>query len=181
MKLFITIIALFTISLTNAQKFYTKSGTISFISKASLETIEAINKTSTCVLDTKAGTIDFTVPIQGFVFDKKLMQQHFNDKYMESNKFPKASFKGIIDNNTIQYNTGGTYDITASGKLTIHGITKDVMATGKITVNGETIMATSAFAINLSDYDIKIAAIANENISNHININVNVDLEPLNK
>lgn len=181
MKLFITTIALFAISLANAQKFYTKSGTISFISKASLETIEAINKTSTCVLDTKAGTIDFTVQIQGFVFDKKLMQQHFNDKYMESDKFPKATFNGVIDNNTIPYNTNGTYNITTSGKLTIHGITKDVVATGKLIVNGEKITAISDFSINLPDYDIKIAAMANENISNHININVNAELEPLNK
>lgn len=181
MKLFITVITLFTINLANAQKYYTKSGNISFTSKAPLETIEAINKASACVLDTKAGTVDFAVQIKSFVFQKKLMQEHFNENYMESDKFPKATFKGLIDNNTIQYNTGGTYDVTVSGKLTIHGITKDVANTGKLIVSGEKITAISEFSVSLSDYGIKIPSIVKDNISNTVNIVVNAELEPLNK
>ena len=94
-QLVIIIITLFSASLANAQdKFFTKSGQVIFSSKTSLENIEAHNKSATCVLDTKTGNLQFAVLMKGFEFEKALMQEHFNENYVESHKFPKAEFKG---------------------------------------------------------------------------------------
>src|SRR5215210_8582560 len=94
-------------------KFFTKSGKISFYSKASLENIEAHNKTVTCVLDTKSGNLQFAVLMKAFEFEKALMQEHFNENYVESHKFPKAEFKGQLSNNSeVNYGKDGKYPVT---------------------------------------------------------------------
>src|SRR5947208_1580392 len=80
-------------------KFFTKSGRISFYSKAPLEDIEAENRSVTAVLDTKTGMVQFAVPMKAFEFEKALMQEHFNENYIESDKYPKAEFKGQVLNN----------------------------------------------------------------------------------
>lgn len=180
MKKLIIIITVCITTVANAQKYFTKSGNISFSSKAPLETIEAINNTVTCVLDTK-GTLDFIVQIKGFVFSKALMQQHFNENYMESDKFPKATFKGTFDSKAISYNTNGVYSINVKGKLSIHGIDKDINTIGVITVSQEKINAKSVFNITLSDYGITIADMAKGKIANDVTINVHAALQPLDK
>ena len=161
-------------------RFYTKTGKIDFFSKASLEDIEAKNKTVTAVIDSKTGAIQFSVQMKGFEFEKQLMQQHFNENYVESDKFPKGEFKGTITNKSdIKYTTDGTYTAKVKGKLTIHGVTKDVETTGTVKVAGGKLDATSAFNILLSDYDIKIPAVVKDKISNSIKITVDCKLEPL--
>jgi polyisoprenoid-binding protein YceI len=156
-----------------AQKYYTKNATINFYSKASLENIEAVNKTSTAVIDSKTGAMAFSVLIKGFVFEKKLMQDHFNEKYLESDKFPKAEFKGTITNNAaVKYTTDGVYSVNVSGKLTLHGVTKDVSATGKVTVKGGKVSATSEFNITLADYKISVPAVVQDKISKTVKITV---------
>ena len=89
-----------TASVSFAQKFYTKTGKVSFYSKAPLEEIEGKNKTAMAVLDSKSGALQFAVQMKGFEFEKQLMQQHFNENYVESNKYPQAEFKGTITNNS---------------------------------------------------------------------------------
>src|SRR5688572_5029035 len=90
-------------------KFYTKTGKIDFYSKAPLEDIEAKNKTVTAVIDSKSGAIQFQVQMKGFEFEKKKMQEHFNESYVESDKFPKSEFKGNITNNSeINYTKDGS-------------------------------------------------------------------------
>ncbi len=81
------------------QKFYTKTGKISFYSATAMEHIEAINKTVTCVIDTQTGDIQFAVLMKGFEFRKALMQEDFNDTYVEINKYPRSTFKGKVRNN----------------------------------------------------------------------------------
>src|SRR4051794_23049574 len=141
-------------------KFYTKTGRIDFFSKASLEDIEANNKTVTAVLDSKSGALQFAVQMKGFEFEKKLMQEHFNENYVESDKFPKAEFRGTISNNSeINYTKDGTYTARVKGKLTIHGVTKDVETTGTVKVDGGKLDTKSTFDVKLSDYDIKIPSV----------------------
>jgi polyisoprenoid-binding protein YceI len=143
------------ISSVNAQgKFFTKTGKITFDGKATFDKIHAENKTVAAVLDTKTGALSFSVLIKGFEFKKALMQTHFNEKYMESDKFPKSDFKGTITNNASIVYTDGVYDAAVKGKLTIHGETKDVEAKGKITVKGGKISLNAAFTINIPDYKI---------------------------
>lgn len=159
-------------------KFFTKTGKISFYSKATLENIEAHNRSVTCVLDSKTGNIQFSALVKGFEFEKALMQQHFNENYMESTKHPKAEFKGQIANNgDINYAKDGTYTAKVKGKLTIHGETKDVETDGTVTVKGGKVQAESDFNVQLPDYKIKNDKL--NNISNTIRVSVNCLLEPL--
>jgi polyisoprenoid-binding protein YceI len=164
-----------------AQKFYTKNAEVSFFSKAALENIEATNKTTTAIIDSKTGSIAFSVLIKGFVFEKKLMQDHFNEKYMESDKFSKAEFKGTItDNASVKYTTDGTYNVNVKGKLTLHGVTKEVTSTGKITVKAGKISATSEFTVALADYHISIPAVVKDKISKTVTISVKTGtMDPL--
>ena len=161
-----------------SQKFYTKTGKISFYSRASIENIEAHNRSATCVLDTKTGDIQFAVQVKGFEFIKALMQEHFNEDYLESDKYPKAEFKGqILNNSEINYIQDGVYSAKVRGKLTVHGETRDVETTGKLNLKGGKILTEAEFKLLLPDYKIKNDKL--NNISNNIKISVNCSLEPL--
>lgn len=161
-------------------KFYTKTGKISFFSSTSLEDIEATNKATVALLDSKTGDMQFAVLMKGFEFKKALMQEHFNKTYIESDKFPKAEFKGQIGNNsTVNYSVNGAYTVTVKGKLTIHGVTKDVETTGTLTVKDGKILAHSVFNVLLADYNITISRLHRDNISKSIKITVDCNLEPL--
>jgi hypothetical protein len=163
-------------------KFFTKNGKISFVSKGNIETIAAKHKGITCVVDSKAGAIQFAVLMKGFEFAKALMQEHFNENYVESDKFPKAEFKGqIVNNSEVDYAKDGVYNAKAKGTLTIHGVTKEVEIPGKVTVKDGKPQLNTDFVILLSDYQIKIPAVVKENISNTVTITVDCALEPLKK
>lgn len=176
----LTTLVLFATASIAQDRYFTKTGTIDFYSKASLEDIAAKNNTVTAVLDTKSGAMQFSVPMKGFEFEKKLMQEHFNENYVESDKYPKADFKGSVSNNAaMNYAKEGTYNVTVKGKLTLHGVTKDIEAPGIIKVAGGKIDATSSFDLKLSDYKISIPAVVKDKISNTIKVIVNTRLEPL--
>ena len=164
------------------QKFFTKSGKIDFdaTSPASPEKIEGVNRTATCVVDTKTGAIQFAVLMKGFAFERALMEEHFNENYVESHKFPKAEFKGsIINNETINYAKDGTYSVTVKGKLTIHGETKEVETPGKLTVQGGKINANASFSILLSDYKVSIPGLVADKVSKTAKLTISCSLEPL--
>jgi len=176
----IIVLALYSLFSQAQDKYFTKTGKIEFYSKAPMEDIEAKNKTVAAILDTKTGAVQFSVLMKGFEFPKALMQEHFNENYVESNKFPKSEFKGSITNNTlINYTKDGSYPARVAGKLTIHGITKDVNTTGTVKVDGGKINLSSVFNILLSDYKIKIPSLVKEKLSNNIQIAVDCRLEPL--
>lgn len=161
-------------------KFFTKSGKIMFHSKASLENIDATNKTVTCVLDTKSGNLQFAVMMKAFEFEKALMQEHFNENYVESHKYPKADFKGqIVNNSDINYSKDGVYPARVKGKLTIHGETKEVETSGTIRVKAGKIEANAVFNAALADYKIEIPKLVKDNISKTISITVDCSLEAL--
>lgn len=180
-RLLFTIAMLLFTTLTNAQdKYFTKTGKIQFISKAPMEDIEAVHKSATAVLDSKTGTLQFAVLMKGFEFAKALMQEHFNENYVESDKFPKAEFKGaVVNNSEINYQKDGKYNAKVKGKLTIHGVTRDVESTGIIHVSNGIVNTSSAFNISLSDFEIKIPSVVKEKLSNNIQINVDCKLEQL--
>ena len=101
MKILLTLALITTATLSFAQdRYFTKTGKINFSSKAPMEDIEGKNKTVTAVLDTKSGAMQFAVLMKGFEFEKQLMQQHFNENYVESDKYPRSEFKGTIINNS---------------------------------------------------------------------------------
>ncbi|MEP7163275.1 MAG: YceI family protein [Ferruginibacter sp.] len=157
----------------NAQKVYTKNGAISFFSKASIENISADNNQVVSVLTLPTGELQFSVLIKGFHFKKSLMEEHFNENYMESDKYPKATFKGTInDLSKVNFTTDGNYTVEVAGDLTIHGITNKTTTTGTITVKAGTITATSKFKIKLSDYKISIPKIVKDNIAEVVDVTV---------
>jgi polyisoprenoid-binding protein YceI len=171
---------LFAVATQAQDRYFTKTGRIEFVSKAPLEDIEAKNKTVTAVLDTKSGALQFSVQMKGFEFEKALMQQHFNENYVESDKYPKAEFRGALSNNSaVNYSKDGSYPVTVKGKFTLHNITKDVEVPGTIKVNGGKIEAVSTFNIRLSDYKISIPSPVKDKISNNIKVVVDTKLEPL--
>jgi polyisoprenoid-binding protein YceI len=157
----------------------TRSGQISFHSKTPIENIDGINNEVTSMIDTGNGDIVFAVLIKSFHFEKALLEEHFNENYMESTKFPKATFQGkIINASAINFAKDGNYQATVEGDLTIHGIKQKQTATGSITVTKGKISAVSTFTIKLADYKIEIPDIVAEKISETIEIKVNCQYEP---
>jgi polyisoprenoid-binding protein YceI len=166
----------------NAQnKFYTKNARVHFFSKAPLEDIEAKSKTAVCLLDSEANTIQFSILIKSFEFENELMQEHFNDDYLESHKFPKAEFKGVIVNNGINLKKSGIYPVIVKGRMTIHGETNEMEAKGTIAVNGDNLLINSSFPITLADYKIKIPSLVKDKIAKTLTITVDGKLEQFTK
>lgn len=156
-------------------KLYTKSATIQFFSKTKLENIEATNNKVLCVWIPGSGDIEFAVLMKGFVFKKALMQEHFNDEYVESDKYPKATFKGKMEGSSnISFNVDRIYNVKVKGILNMHGISNEVTTNAVITIRQGVISGEANFTISLSDYKIKIPSIVATNVSNQINIQVTI-------
>ncbi|MBC5772839.1 YceI family protein [Pontibacter sp. KCTC 32443] len=161
-------------------KFFTKTGKISFFSSTPMEDIEAHNKTTTSVIDTKTGKLEFAVLMKAFQFEKALMEEHFNENYVESGKYPKASFSGAIANlSDVNFKKDGTYKVTVKGNLTLHGVTKAVEAPGTIIVKNGVVNAASTFNISPEDYKIAIPNLVREKIAKQIKVTVDMNYEPL--
>jgi len=162
----------------NDAKYFTKEGHISFHSETKLETIEADNHKATSIFDLNTGDLEFKVLIKAFDFEKALMQEHFNENYMESDEFPKSNFKGKITNiSDVDVATDGTYEVNVEGDLTIHGVTQAVQTAGKIMVEGGAIKATSEFIVKPEDYEIKIPTVVVDNIAKELTVKVDLDYQ----
>ncbi|MBX2966471.1 MAG: YceI family protein [Cyclobacteriaceae bacterium] len=160
-----------------AQKFALSEGDITFFSEAALENIKAENKSITSVFDASTGEIAFAVPNNQFQFEKKLMQQHFNEKYMESEKYPRSTFSGKLYGFDPSYS--GQQQVKAVGKMFIHGVTQSVEIPGVIEVGSQGIVVKSTFTIKLADYKIKIPQILWQNIAEQVEVTVNLAYKPL--
>lgn len=177
--LFLTICLLSTFSM-QAQKYMTRNGHVWFFSHTPVEDIEAHNYQVTSVLDAAKGEMVFQALMKGFQFEKALMQEHFNEKYVNSDKFPKTTFKGKITNlDQVDFGKDGTYEVTVKGELTIHGVTKPVETTGTITIDNAIISAAASFPITVADHDIRIPALVEENISKIVQAHVEMKYELL--
>lgn len=161
-----------------AQKHYTKNGSISFFSKTSLENIRADNNQVLAVMNIQTGDIQFSLLVKSFHFSKALMEEHFNEDYLESDKYPRATFKGnITDMSRVSFATDGRYTVPLEGELTIHGITKRITPTGTITINGGKISAVSIFQVKLSDYGIIIPGLVKDNIAEMVEVTVSCNFD----
>ncbi|WP_258104386.1 YceI family protein [Marinoscillum sp. MHG1-6] len=158
-----------------AQKYVSEKSNVTFYSYAPLEDITAKSKKAVGIIDVDAEKIAFSIPIRSFDFEKSLMQEHFNEKYMESDKYPKSTFQAVL----IDFNARkkGVQNVTAKGKLTIHGITQNVEIPGKIEMLGNgKIQITSTFMVKLVDYDITVPQIVFQNIAEEIEVKVDFTL-----
>ncbi len=183
MKLFnLIFVLILACSGLSAQKYFTKSGHILFASDAPLEKIEGHNDKATCVIDATNGKMEWAVLVKAFRFEKALMQEHFNENYMESSKFPKAKFKGQIENiESVNFSNDGTYPIDVTGQLTIHGVTQELIAKAKIKIlNGE-VEGTSLFNLLVADFEIDIPGVVKDNIAKEVTITVSANYQLLDK
>jgi len=164
------------------QKYITKNGYIRFYSETPMEKIEAHNRQVNSALDIATGDFVFKVLIKSFEFEKALMQEHFNENYMESDKFPDATFTGKIANQSaIDFTKDGKYDAEVEGDLKIHGEIKKVKEKGIFEISGGKIIGKAVFMVHLADYKIKIPNTVVNNIAEDIQVTVEVNLEPLKK
>lgn len=169
-------------SIAYTQKYFTKTGTISFEASTDLEDVSAINKSVASVVDAASGKLAFAVLIKGFEFRKALMQEHFNENYMESSKYPKAEFKGTITKaGSINFQKPGTYPATVTGIMEIHGIQKEITTSGTIEVTSNGMQVISKFTININDYKIRIPGIVKDKISPVAKISVRCNYLPIKK
>ena len=161
-------------------KYFTRNGRVFFNASSPLEKIEAINDKSTSVVDFSTGQVEFGVLLKAFLFERALMQEHFNENYVESDKFPKATFKGsIADAGSIDRNKDGSYPVKVSGKLSLHGVTKDVETTATFVVKNGAISASADFRIEAADYNIEIPGLVKDKVAKTISINIQSNYEPL--
>ena len=165
-----------------SQKYYTKTGQINFdaTSPSSPEKIEGINRSGTCVVDIKSGNLQFAALMKGFAFERALMEEHFNENYVESAKYPKAEFKGELKNiDKVDFTKDGTHTVKVKGKLTMHGVSNEIETDAKIIIQGGKIKATADFNVLLSDYRISIPGLVADKIAKTAKIGVAGSLELL--
>lgn len=180
-KILVTIVfALIAATAAAQTKYITQNGHINFFSSAPIEDITADNNAVGSIIDPATGEVVFTLSMTGFEFEKKLMQQHFNENYVESDKFPKSTFKGLITNNDkVNYSQPGTYSVNVKGDLTIHGVTKTIQTPGTIEVTGDGLKASSKFIVKPADFDIKIPGIMRNKIAEEIQVTVDMEYAPM--
>jgi polyisoprenoid-binding protein YceI len=151
----------------NAQNYICRDGETSFFSETPLENIAALNKTVTSVLNIATNEIAVKMVITEFKFKNHLMEEHFNENYMESTKFPNGVFKGKI-NEVIDWKKNGTFDVTAKGTLNMHGVSKERILKGKLTIKGEDISLLCDFNIPLADHKIDVPTLVIAKIAENI-------------
>jgi hypothetical protein len=165
---------------SNAQKYMTKNGFIGFYSHTPMEDIKAENNQVVGALDITTGEMVFQALIKSFHFDRALMEEHFNENYMESDKIPKSMFKGKITNlSSVDFTKNGTYEVTVEGDLTIHDVTNKITTKGTIEVVTGGINANSKFNIVPEDYKITIPGVVREKINKNLEVTVAMKYNPL--
>lgn len=180
MKIIIAILSILVLSIsaTQAQKYMTKTGHIRFFSSTPMEDIEAHNRQVNAAFDAQSGDLVFKVLMKSFQFEKALMQEHFNENYVESDKYPNATFKGKLTNmEKVDLTKNGKYEVTIEGDLTIKDVTRKISEKGTLEVNGDKARGLSTFYIQVADYNIKIPNTVANNIAKSIRVDVDVNLE----
>lgn len=158
--------------LASGQRMVISSGTISFFSEAPLENIKAGNTRVTSIFEPTSGKIAFAIPMREFQFDKSLMQQHFNDKYLESDKYPNSVFSGMVQGYSQDDKTSQT--VKALGELTIHGVKRRVEIPGTIEQSADELHMKSKFVVHIADYDITIPQLLWQNIAEDVEVEVDL-------
>jgi hypothetical protein len=164
---------------TAQNRYFTRAGHIWFFSEAPMEDIEAHNRQVATFISSETGELVFSVPMKAFEFRKSLMQEHFNENYIESDKYPRGTFKGnIINIKTIDFQKDGIYPAKVEGTLTIHGVARQITANGTLEVKGSRIAAKSTFTITPEEYNIEIPLLVRQHVAKIIQINVDLEYEP---
>jgi len=164
-----------------ADTYACQKGMVHFFSATAMENIDATTNSAVCVLNTKTKKVFCKLKQTSFTFKDKLMQEHFNENYMESDKFPVAQLDMVIVED-IDFTKDGVYDVTLKGTIEMHGVKKEREIKGKITVkNGQPVNATAVFMVKLADHGIKIPSIVGANIAEDVKTDVDFTFEKFHK
>lgn len=159
-----------------SQKYNLANGEISFFSEAPLENIKAVTSEPRSIFNVETGEIVFSIPINTFQFDKSLMQEHFNERFMESDKYPNATFKGkLVDFDK----KAGKQSVTAEGEMKIHGVAKQMTIEGEVNYQEDKILMSSVFPITVADHEIEIPKLLWNNIAEVVEVTVSLEYESL--
>jgi len=163
-------------NLALAQKFVLEKSKVVFFSDAAIEDIRAENSKSVSIYNAETNEVAFSIPISEFQFENATMREHFNEKYMDTDKFPKATFQGKFS--AFNQDSKEQQPVTAAGKLTIHGITHDVEIAGSVTPATQTFVAKATFIVKLADYNIKIPTLLWQKIAEQVEVTVEFTYKP---
>lgn len=176
--IYITLTFLSISTLSFAQKLITKEGVIEIFSKTQLFTIEAKNSSVASILNLENGEVVASTLVRSFKFKEALVEEHFNENYMESHLYPKAMFSGRIEDfSKVDLSKPGTYSIIISGKLTIHGQTNELVTPGEITVKDNMITGKTSFKVSLQAYKIKIEESYKDRIKDDVQLDVTLNFK----
>lgn len=163
-----------------AQKLSVNDGEISFFSKTPARDIEAVNKKVSSILDPKTKEVVVLVKIKQFKFTNNLMEDHFNENYLESDKYPNSTFKGKIQED-VDFAKPGKYPVTANGQLTMHGVTKDATLKGTLDITDKETVLNCSFPIMLVDYNIERPKLVMVEIAEKIDCKGKFSYKPVSK
>ena len=176
------IIAFIAFSAFGQDKYFTRSGHVYFISHTDVIDIDGNSHQMGSILNIETGEMVFSVLIKSFKFTLATAEEHFNENYMESDLYPKSSFKGKITNiDEIDFTKDGNYNVMTEGGLTIHGVTNQVKKPGTLTVEDGKIIGNSEFIVNIDDYDITVPNVVKDRVAKEINVKINLTYEPYNR
>ena len=162
-------------------KFMTKTGKVSFFSTSIIEDIEAHNTTAASVVDIGGGQLAFSIAVKEFTFKRTLMQEHFNENYMESDKYPRATFSGRFTGlDLVALTTPGLHTVSVEGDLSLHGVTHHITVQGTMELKSGQLLVFSYFSVAPADYNIEIPLLVRENIAKIVSIRVALACTPVN-
>lgn len=171
-ELFCCVLIFCSIQVLAQKKFSTDNGQVDFLSKADLELIRASSKKLQGVIDPTNNQFAFSVPVQSFIgFNSELQREHFNEKYLESERYPRMSFTGKIIEN-VDYFIDGTYEVRAKGELEIHGQKQTRIIKSKIVIEEGILNVETTFKVPLADHNISVPRIVNQKIATEIDVTV---------
>ena len=157
-----------------SQLYSTRSGFIGFYSKTALEDIKGENNQVYAIIDAGKKNLAFAALLKGFIFPKELMQEHFNENYVESDKYPKASFSGAYSGD-VALDKDGVYKVNVKGNLTLHNVTKPIETPATLEVKGGHLIGLAEFKVKPEDFNISIPSVVRDKIDKEITVKVNID------
>jgi hypothetical protein len=180
MKKILLVAGIVAANMVNAQIYMGKTCVTHFFSKTSMKDIEASSNTAKPVLDAASGSFQMRIQNSSFKFESSFMQEHFNENYMESEKYPYSTFKGKI-NEKVDYTKDGTYNVTCAGTMDMHGTIQQVTMPGTLTIKGKEITIVSKFKIKPADYKIKVPSLYVKEIAEEIDVDITTAMAPYEK
>lgn len=177
MKLIISVLFCLAVvrpSIAYSQLYTTRSGFVGFYSKTALEDVKGENNQVYAVVDAGKKILAFAALLKGFIFPKELMQEHFNENYVESDKYPKATFSGAYTGD-VPLDKDGVYKVTVKGNLTLHNVTRTIEAPATLEVRAGHLLGVTEFKVRSEDFDIGIPSVVRDKIDKEITVKVNID------